>query len=244
MREQISNHCSFHDDKSNDDASHSGHSNTSDSNGSNFHTGHQPNRPLGMLLHHFPHTSTSQSSSGDAEAMHILHWLRILEEGPTKFEHTIAQNQRHPSEPIALFAIVCRNSTIIKVVHGFNMIVILDEHHHANGGVRFFLGNHIAAPTEHGWHLQNPPLCTMHNWDTLLTNYTSSPATKHTISSSNEVFLPLTMNGNRHSIPKLFPIPHAWWPTFLGSPLTILDGFNYIRDITSEWTSSNAKKAA
>ena len=109
------------------------------------------------------HTSTSQSSSGDAEAMHILHWLQILEEGPTKFECMITRNWCHPLEPIALFTIVCRNSTIIKVTRGFNMIIVLDKHHRANGWVGFFLGDHIAAPTKHGWHLQNPPLCTMHN---------------------------------------------------------------------------------
>ena len=133
---------------------------------------------------------------------------------------------------------------IIKVAHGFNMIIILDEHHSANGWVRFFLGDCITAPTEHRWHLQNPPLCTTCNWDTLLTNYTGSPATKHTISNSNDMFLPLTMTGNWHSIPKLFPIPHAWWPAFLGSPLTVLGGFDYIKDITNQWTSTNTKKAA
>ena len=74
----------------------------------------------------------------------------------------------------------------------------------------FFLGDRIAAAYGQGWHLQNPAMCTTHNWETLLTNYTGSPATEHTISTSNDVFLPLTTTGNQHTIHRLFPLPHAW----------------------------------
>ena len=87
-------------------------------------------------------------------------------------------------------------------------------------------------------------MCTTCNWETLLTNYTGSPATKGTISSSNDVFLPPTTTGNWHTIHRLFPPPHAWWPAFLGSPLTVLNAFDYITDITKKWTSSKARKAA
>ena len=201
MRDQISDRCpSHHQDESDNDASHlsghSSHSNTSDSNGSSFHTIRQSTQPPGTLLHHFPHTNTSRSSSGNAKAGHILHWLHILEGGPTKFEHTIAHNWCHPSEPLALFAIVCHKSTMVKAMHGFNTIIIQDEHHTTNGRVRFFLGNRITAANEHGWHLHNPPLCTTHNCDTLLTYYTGSPTTEHTIHNSTDMFLPLTTTGN------------------------------------------------
>ena len=106
-----------------------------------------------------------------------------------------------------------------------------DEDHAANGRISFFLGDRIAAANEHGWHLQNPPLCTTCNWYTLLTNYTGSPAPEH-IRNSNDVFLPPTITGKRHTTPRLFPLPHTWWPAFLGNPLTVLDAFDYIKDIT------------
>ena len=75
-KEQHCHHHAFCDDESADDASHpSGHSNTLDSNGSAFRTCCQPTKPQGTLLHHFPLTSTSWSSSGESDTMHILHWL-------------------------------------------------------------------------------------------------------------------------------------------------------------------------
>ena len=96
-------------------------------------THHQPSQPPGTLLHRFLITGTNQSSAGEDEAAHILHWLQILREGPTKFERVTAWNHRHPSEPIALFAMVGRNSTIIKVMHGFGTKILLNENHPANG---------------------------------------------------------------------------------------------------------------
>ena len=102
---------SSHYDDSNDNISHtstrSGYSDTSDSNGSNFRTSRQQTQPPGTLLHRFPINNNNQSSSGKAEAEYILHWLRILGDGPTKFERAIARNRHHPSDPIALLAIVC-----------------------------------------------------------------------------------------------------------------------------------------
>ena len=123
------------DDESNDNDSyqHSECSYMSDSNGSDLHTHHQTSQPPGTLLHRFPITSTNSSSSGEEEAAHILQWLRILREGPTKFECATAQNRCHPSEPIALFAMVGRQSTIINAMHGFGTIIVLDENHTANG---------------------------------------------------------------------------------------------------------------
>ena len=142
------------------------------------------------------------------------------------------RNRHHPSDPIALFAIVCHRSTVIKAAHGFNTIIVQDEDHATNGRIGFFLGDRIAAANEHGWHLQNLPLCTTRDWYTLLTTYTGSPATEHTIRNSNNVFLPPTTTSKRHTTPRLFPLPHTWWPAFLGNPLTVLDAFNYIKDIT------------
>ena len=241
-----STHNATSDEESDDNASHqhSTCSYTSDSNDSDLRTHHQTSQPPGTLLHRFPITGTSRSSSGEEEAAHILQWLRILKEGPTKFERATARNRRHPSEPIAIFAMVGRQSTVITAAHGFGTIIVLDENHTANGRVGFFLGDRIAAPTQNGWHLQNPPLGTTRDWTSLLSTYTGSPATERTISKSQELFLPPTTDRTRHCIPSLFPIPHAWWPTFLGSPLTVLDGFNYINTVTQGWTSDNAKKAA
>ena len=139
---------------------------------------------------------------------------------------------------------VGRQSTIINAAHGFGTIIVLDENHTANRRVGFFLGDRIATPTQNGWHLQNPPLGTTCDWASLRSTYTGSPANECTISNSHEVFLPPMTNRTQHCIPSLFPIPHTWWPTFLGSPLTVLDGFNYIKTITHRWTSNNTKKAA
>ena len=197
-----------------------------------------------QFLHRFPINNNNQSSSGKAEAEYILHWLCILGDRPTKFERAIARNRHHLSDPIALFAIVCHRSTVIKAAHGFNTIIMQDEDHAANRRIGFFLGGRIAAANEHGGHLQNLPLCTTHDWNTLLTNYTSSPAPKHTICNSNDVFLPPTNPGKCHTTPWLFPLPHTWWPAFLDKPLTVLDAFNYIEDITQQWTSPKVKAAA
>ena len=190
-----SSHYNDSDDNISDTSTCSGYSNTSNSNGSNFRTSHQQTQPPGMLSHRFPINNNNQSSSGKAEAEYILHWLCILGDRPTKFERAIARNRHHLSDPIALFAIVCHRSTVIKAAHGFNTIIMQDEDHAANRRIGFFLGGRIAAANEHGWHLQNLPLCTTHDWNTLLTNYTSSPAPKHTICNSNDVFLPPTNTG-------------------------------------------------
>ena len=194
-----------HYDDSDDSISHtstrSGYSDTSDSNGSKFRTPHQQPHPPGMLLHHFPISNNNQSSSGKAEADYILHWLCILGDRPTKFERAIARNRRHPSDPIALFTIVCQRSMVVKAAHGFNTIIVQDEDHAANGHIGLFLGNRIDAANEHGWHLQNPPLCTARDWNTILTNYTSSPAPKHSIRNSSDVFLPPTTTGKLRTTP-------------------------------------------
>ena len=124
---------------------------------------HQQPHPPGTLLHRFPISNNNQRSLGKAEAKYILHWLCILGDGPTKFERAIARNRRHPSDPIALFTIVCQQSMVVKAAHGFNTIIVQDKDHAANGRIGFFLGDRIAAANEHGWHLQNPPLCTAHD---------------------------------------------------------------------------------
>ena len=119
-----------------------------------------------------------------------------------------------------------------------------DEDHAANGRIGFFLGDRIAAANEHGWQLQNPPLCTACDWNTILMTYTGSPAPEHSIRNSSDMFLPPTTTSKLRTTPRLFPLPHAWWPAFLGNPLTVLDAFNYIADITERWTSPEAKAAA
>ena len=150
--------------------------------------------------------NSHQNTSMEDNIAHILHWLKILTDGPTRFNQAIAHNHHHPSHPPALFAMVASKSTIVKVVHGFATNIVQDKHHHANRCMGLFISDHIAAQVENGWHLQNPLLlATTHDWDTLLRSYDGSLAPNCTIIKSDTIFLPLTVNSNCHHIPK----PHT-----------------------------------
>ena len=102
---------------------------------------------------------------------------------------------------LPFFAMVASKSIIVKIAHGFATIIIQDELHCANGCIGFFLGDCIAARAAHGWHLQNPPMATTRDWDTLLDTYEGPLAPNQSISESDTIFLPPSANGRRYCIP-------------------------------------------
>ena len=140
-----------------------------------------------MLLHSFPVSSEHQTTSVDANAAHILCWLKILRQDPLSSTRQLPTTIATPQTHLCSLPWWPAKSTMVKIIHSFATIVIHDEHHCTNGCTGFFIGNCIAAPMDHGWHLQNPPLGTR-----------SSPAEECTISESNNVFLPASMNGKHH----------------------------------------------
>ena len=220
------------------------YSSASDSNDSHFRINGPTNAPPGTLLYQFTIGASTRANTATTDAAHILRWLRIMKEGQGKFERAIARNLRHPTEPLALFATVNKRSTIVRVAHGFRRIVMPNSGHPANGHIGYFLGDRIAAISGQAWHLQDPSLCTIRDWASLLATYDGSPASESTITKSNAAFLSPKSNGNTHCVHRLFPIPHSWWPDFLGNQLTVIDALDYIRDATHDWSDTTTRKAA
>ena len=191
-----------------------------------------PPAPVGTLLHHHPPTS---DNTQDDDALHILHWLDIIDEGPTSFEQEIAQNLHNTNATPTLFAILPTWSDCIKVAHGFKGMILSTNWHWANGHIRFFLSDCIAVHLAAGCQLQDPHLIITCNFITLLDTFTGIPASDQTISNSNAPLVPSYGCGQQILIPKLFPIPHAWWTTFLHRTTSPQDALRFINWITCNW---------
>ena len=73
------------------------------------------------LLHHYP---PAIDNTQDDDALHILHWLDIMDKGPTSFKREIAQNLCNTYTTPALFAILPTWSDCFKVAHGFKGMIL------------------------------------------------------------------------------------------------------------------------
>ena len=80
--------------------------------------------------------------------------------------------------------------------------------------------------------------------NTLLNTYECPLAPNHLINESGTTFLPPTAHSTRHCIPRLFPIPHSWWPIFLETTPMVLNAYEHIKALTNGWNSPQAKQAA
>ena len=154
-----------------------------------------------------------------------------MQVGPTSFKHKIAQNVHNTPTMPAAFAVLPMWSETVKIVHGFtNMLLTNGQQHWANGPhVEFFLGDHTAVLPSTSCQLQDPHLVIAHSFQTLLSTFTSHPASKQCIRNSSEPAVKAGTKGDQVTIHKLLQNPHSWWPAFLQEakmPRDVLDFIN------------------
>ena len=74
-------------------------------------------------------------------------------------------------------------SNCIKVVHGFEGMILSTGWHWADGRIGFFLGDRITVQLMAGCQLQDPCLIITRNFDTLLDTFTGILASDQTIAA-------------------------------------------------------------
>jgi hypothetical protein len=204
----------------------------------------------GTLLH----LATDNTAEDTATAKHIVHWTDILHQGGDAFGNAVVRNGRRLTQQPLVFAAVLGQGRTIDVTHGFDTITMDDETHDADGLVGFFLGYRIVLHNDDNTiTYQDPQYWAEYDYTTLATKFVGPAASVTDCKTAAEratdkgTARRLLLHGTKATgvdVPKLFPLPKAWWPFFLSGKRSPLATFQWLRAATKGWTTKEGKIAA
>jgi hypothetical protein len=162
------------------------------------------------------------------------------------------ERRRHTQQPLAFVAVLGQGRTV-DIAHGFDTITMDDEAHDADGLVGFFLGDRIVLhDNDTTTTYQDPQYWAEYDFAALaakfvgtvasVTDCKKTAAKRATDKDTARRLLPQGTKATGVDVPKLLPLPKAWWPFFLSGKRLPLATFKWLRTTMKAWNTKQGRE--